>query len=86
MHVRFIERVIKLSDMKPGQFAVSRNRQTVFACGNVWNKTAQRNEQVIMNLTDLSSQYSDKTDMGQAVTLISSANAVAIQFSDSVEQ
>jgi hypothetical protein len=88
MTVTYIEKSISLGKMEPGQMACSKDRKSIFACG--WSVVKPEGskdiemKKVILKLNDLSSQYPDKWNMDQPVILISSANAMALQFTESM--
>lgn len=67
METIFIEEYQKLSDMKPGDMAVSKNRESFFVCGNYFTT---ENLPVIFDLNDLANQYTDKRDMDQPIKIL----------------
>ena len=68
MKVQYQEGNIKLSSLTAGQVAVSVDRKQFFICGYVFKDGA--NQTVILNVNDLSNQYTDKVDMDQPVHVL----------------
>jgi len=60
MTVEILEHTIPLSEMKPGQCAVSRDRKQLFACG--YAHINGENHAVVFELNKLDNQYTDKRD------------------------
>lgn len=74
MNIKFTEKYEKLSDMKPGDTATSKDRSKFFVCGLHFDTDQQTNLQVILDLNDLGNQYSEKRDMGQPVKILKSGD------------
>ena len=70
MNVEFNENYSKLSDLEPGQVAVSKDREKFFVCGYCFDKLTSKNIRVILDMNDLSDQYVDKRDMGQPIRIL----------------
>lgn len=70
MKAEFKEAYNKLSDMKPGDIAVSKDRETFFVCG--WRHSANLNDNVsvILEVNQINNQYPDKRDMSQPVRIL----------------
>lgn len=74
MEVNFIEKYTKLSEMKPGDSAVSKDRKEFFICGYYYCKTLKKNNIVILNVNMLYSQYTDNIDLNQPVKILKSGD------------
>jgi len=70
LNAEFIEKYVKLSEMKAGDTAISKDRERFFVCGHHYNFLKKGNELSILELNDLSDQYSDKRDMSQPVLIL----------------
>lgn len=70
MKVEFVEKYAKLSDMKAGDTAVSKDRNEFFVCGYHYDTTRKCNVLVILNVNDLSNQYVDTVNISQAVKIL----------------
>ncbi len=70
MDVTFHEKYVPLSDMTPGQSAVSQDRDKFFVCGLVRNETGDGNTIVILNMNHLYNQYPENLDMTQPVKIL----------------
>ena len=53
MNVEFIEKYSKLSDMKAGDTATSKDRESFFACGYHYDRLKKQNVLVIFDLNNL---------------------------------
>lgn len=70
MEAQFIEKYAKLSDMKPGDVAVSKDRTKFFVCGLHHDKLMKKNIPVILDVNELYNQYTDKRDMNHPVRIL----------------
>ena len=70
MNVEFNENYSKLSDLEPGQVAVSKDREKFFVCGYYYDTLISKNKTVIMDMNDLDNQYLDNRDMGQPIRIL----------------
>jgi len=70
MNVEFIEKYQPLSEMKEGDTATSKDRESFFVCGYHYDTLKKQNVKVIMDLNHLSNQYSEKRDMNQPVKIL----------------
>ena len=70
MKVEFIEKYTKLSDLKPGQVAVSKNRNRFFVCGHYFCNFKKENISVVLDINALHDQYPDRWDMDQLVKVL----------------
>jgi len=70
MHIEFIEKYVKLSDMKAGDTATSKDRESFFVCGYHYNFIAKQNELVIFDLNNLSDQYTENRNLDQPVKIL----------------
>lgn len=68
--VTFQEHYTQLGDMKPGDIAVSKNRERFFVCGYHYDKIRLSFEKVIFDMNDLSNQYTESMDMEQPVKIL----------------
>lgn len=70
MKAEFREAYNKLSDMMPGDVAVSKDRKRFFVCG--WRHCifAKDNVEVVLEVNELNNQYPDKRDMSQPVKIL----------------
>jgi hypothetical protein len=76
MEVEVIEKYDKLRDLRPGQMAVSKDRQKVFACAHVMIRGNPMPQ--VFELTDLRSQYPDKIDKEQPVRVLGEGERILI--------
>lgn len=67
MNVEFFENYCKLSELKPGDTAVSKDRTKFFVCGYFFDRNTNANKPAILDMNDLSNQYTDSRDMSQPV-------------------
>ncbi|PCJ11107.1 MAG: hypothetical protein COB04_19580 [Gammaproteobacteria bacterium] len=74
MDVEFIEKYQKLSEMKEGDTATSKNRASFFVCGYHYDTIKNENVKVILDLNFLHDQYSEKRDMSQLVKILQSGD------------
>lgn len=74
MNVEFIEKYNKLSDMKPGDTATSKDRESFFVCGHHYDHVKKHNVTVILDLNNLHDQYSDDRDLSQPVKILDSGD------------
>jgi hypothetical protein len=65
LDAELIEKYVKLSDMKAGDTAISKDRERFFVCGHHYNFLKKGNE-----LNNLSDQYSDNRDMSEPVLIL----------------
>lgn len=70
MKAEFLEKYVKLSDMMPGEMAISKCREKFFVCGYYYNKLKTGNDISILELNDLQNQYTDRRDMDQPVLIL----------------
>lgn len=70
MNVEFIEKYVKLSDMKPGDTATSKDRESFFACGHYYDALKKQNVKIILDLNHLTDQYTEKRDMNQPIKIL----------------
>jgi hypothetical protein len=70
MNVTFIERYVKLSDMKAGDTATSADRKSFFVCGHHYDKLQKQNVKIILDVNHLTNQYSEVRDMNQPVKIL----------------
>lgn len=70
MEAEFIEKYDKLSDMKPGDVAVSKDRTKFFVCGWHRDKLMDKGVPAILDVNNLHDQYSDKRDMSQPIKIL----------------
>ncbi|PHS13429.1 MAG: hypothetical protein COA78_06745 [Blastopirellula sp.] len=78
MKAELIEKYIKLSDLKVGQIAVSRDRKNIFLCA--YEYKAGKNYSVIVELNNLGDQYTDNRDMSQPVRVLASGDRFVIDI------
>lgn len=70
MKAEFKEVYSKLSDMKPGDVAVSKDRECFFVCGYAHDRIKGGNMMIVLEVNDLSNQYPDTRDMSQPVKIL----------------
>lgn len=74
MDAEFVEKYDKLSDMKAGQSAVSKDREKFFVCGYVYDTLKKQNVATILEVNNLRDQYSENRDMTQPVKILKSGD------------
>ncbi|GEM_PF-6873305 len=74
MDVEFIEKYEKLSDMKPGDTATSKDRKSFFVCGLQYDTLKKQNVKVILDLNNLCDQYTERRNMNQPVQILKSGD------------
>lgn len=74
MNVEFIEKYVKLSDMKEGDTATSKDRSSFFVCGYHYDTLKKQNVRIILDLNNLHDQYTEKRDMNQPVKILKSGD------------
>lgn len=79
MEAQYIECYDKLSSMKPGDIAVSRDRESIFICGHHYNKLKKDDEKVILNLNKLYDQYSDSWNLDQPIRKLKKGDVFEIR-------
>jgi len=70
MEVEFKESYTKLSDMKPGDCAVSKDRKKFFVCGFNWDEVSQQKYVVILEMGNLEDYNIADRDEDQPVTFL----------------
>jgi uncharacterized Fe-S cluster-containing MiaB family protein len=70
MNAEFIESYNQLSDLKPGDVAVSKDRERCFVCGYHIDAESGLNVEVILEVNHLYNQYTDKRDNSQPVKIL----------------
>lgn len=70
MKVTFSEKYNKLSDMKPGSVAVSKDRTKFFVCGYHHDTYNKCNVRVVLELNNLTDQYTDRIDRDQPIKIL----------------
>ena len=70
MNAEFIESYNMLSDLKPGDVAVSKDREKCFVCGSRRDEDSGMNVSVILEINSLYNQYPEKRDMSQPVKIL----------------
>lgn len=70
MKVTFVEKYTKLGDIEEGEVAVSKDRRNFFVCGYHYCATLKLNRKIILNVNDLSNQYSEDIDLEQPVKIL----------------
>ena len=70
MNTEFIEKYDKLSDMKPGQVAISKDREKFFVCGWGCPQGSAKPVHIILDMNNLHNQYPDKRDMSQEIKIL----------------
>jgi hypothetical protein len=75
MNAQFDESYSKLSDMKPGDVAVSKDRDHFYICGY-----DQDQEKVTLEINNLSNQYLDKTDTSQPVKILKQGDRFSFEL------
>lgn len=74
METTFSEKYQKLSEMKPGDAAVSKDRSKFFVCGYHYDTLKKKNVSVILEMNHLYDQYSENRDMDQPVKFLTSGD------------
>ena len=74
MNIEFVEKYTKLADLKPGYTATSKDRTKFFVCGWHYDTILKKNVKIILDLNDLSNQYSENRDMNQPVKVLQSGD------------
>lgn len=74
MKTVFHELYTKLGDMKPGEIAVSKDREKFFVCSYHYNTLKKCNEVAIADMNDLTNQYTDRRDINQPVSILKSGD------------
>lgn len=75
LKVNFKEKYVRLSDLVPGQAAVSKDRESFFVCSHHYCKVNKANVPAITQLNNLTDQYADKRDMSQLVRVLESGDS-----------
>lgn len=70
MDAEFTEKYDKLSDMRPGDTAISKDREKFFVCGYHRDKLMDKAVFVILDVNRLHDQYTDKRDMSQPIKIL----------------
>ena len=70
MEVVFHEKYVKLSDMKAGDVATSKDRAKFFVCGYHYCLFKKANIKVIHDVNNLHDQYTEKRDLTQPVKIL----------------
>jgi len=74
MNIEFIEKYVKLSDMKAGDIATSKDRNSFFVCGYHYDNLKQQNVKVILDINNLYNQYTDGEDLTQPIKILKSGD------------
>ena len=74
MNIEFIEKYVKLSDMKPGDTATSKDRNSFFVCGHHYDSLKRQNVPVILDLNNLHDQYTDNRDLSEPIKILKSGD------------
>jgi len=74
MNVEFIEKYKRLSDLKPGECATSKDRERFFVCAYYYCNIKKVNIPVIVDLNYLNDQYTEKRDMSQPIKILDSGD------------
>ena len=78
MDAEFIEKYGRLSEMRSGDMAISKDRSQVFVCGT-WSPDKDKgNQLVVLDLKRLSYQYSYDRDMTQLVKILQRGDQIVI--------
>ena len=70
METNFVEKYSKLSDMKAGDVATSKDRELFYVCGYHYDKLKKANVPVVLEMNNLDDQYTDKRDMSKQVRIL----------------
>lgn len=70
MDVEFIEKYDKLSDMREGDVATSKDRTSFFVCGYHYDTLKKQNVRIILDLNGLFNQYTENRDMNQPIKIL----------------
>ena len=70
MNIEFIEKYEKLSDLREGDTATSKDRKSFFVCGHHYCMFKKQNVRIILDLNNLQDQYSETRDMNQPVKIL----------------
>tara|TARA_R110000782_G_scaffold72920_3_gene145845 strand:- start:687 stop:935 length:249 start_codon:yes stop_codon:yes gene_type:complete len=68
--IEFIEKYSRLSDMKAGDTAVSKDRKDFYVCGYHYDTLKKKNVEVILNVNSLFDQYTDNRDLSAYVKIL----------------
>ena len=74
MNIEFLEKYSKLSDMKAGDTATSKDRESFFACGYHYDTLKKQNVLVIFDLNNLYDQYTERRNLDQPVKILKSGD------------
>jgi hypothetical protein len=79
MKAQLKEKYSRLSDMNPGEVAVTADRKSVFICTYIWNKDTGTNNVGFVNLNYPADQYTDKLDLTQPVRICVQGDEFVVQ-------
>ena len=71
MEVKYSEKYESLSNLEPGEVAVSKDRSSFFVASYQICALTKKNKKVVIDLNNLENQYTDKIDMSQPVHILS---------------
>jgi len=78
MDAEFIEKYDRLSQMRAGDIAISKDRSQVFVCGAWSPDKKEGNQLVVLDLKRLSYQYSYDRDMTQLVRKLQKGDQIVL--------
>ena len=70
MNVNFIESYVKLSEMRAGHTATSKDRTSFFVCGYHYDTLKKQNVLVTLDLNNLLDQYTENRNLDQPVKIL----------------
>lgn len=67
MNAEYQERYNKLSELRPGQIAVSKDRKSIFLCGRGKTASGWNSDLTVLDLNSMETEHAGQFDMDQPV-------------------